>query len=195
MAAAADSTVQVLDKSGNPVSGAVVFIQEGGARPLDSVVVDQINKNFVPEITVVTVGTEVEFPNSDDISHHVYSFANPNDFELPLYKRGTTPRVRFEHPGIVVLGCNIHDSMVGYIVVIDASRFAVTDEDGRAAIPGGAISGQQALQVWSPRLDLSMPLAATFQPERSLEDQVFRVDKRQKLEPKPHQSSLAWEDY
>ena len=76
-------------------------------------------------------GTSVAFPNSDNIRHHVYSFSLAKRFELRLYQGTQSAPVVFDSPGVVVLGCNIHDWMVGYIYVTDDSRFAVSDEHGR----------------------------------------------------------------
>jgi plastocyanin len=154
-------TLTVRDAAGAPVAGAVVFL-EGGARATApagaSAVIDQRDKAFVPQVTVVQAGTEISFPNSDAVSHHVYSFARPNAFELPLYKGGTRPKLKFDHPGVVTLGCNIHDAMVGYVVVVETPYFATADEAGRVVLPGVA-PGSYVARVWSPRLDPPKPLA------------------------------------
>jgi len=105
----------------------------------------------------VRTGAEVTFTNSDIVSHHVYSFARPNAFELPLYKGGTRPTVRLAHPGIVTLGCNIHDAMVGYIVVVDSPWFARADGKGIAMLAGVA-PGEYRVRAWSPRLDAARAL-------------------------------------
>ena len=98
------------------------------------VVIDQRDKVFVPVVTVIQTGTEVSFPNSDSVSHHVYSFAQPNTFELPLYKGKRSPTVQFDHAGVVTLGCNIHDSMVG---CDRRRRYAVFRQDRcRTAVVG-----------------------------------------------------------
>jgi hypothetical protein len=93
----------------------------------------------------------VKFPNSDSVSHHVYSFSPTKPFELGLYKGNVYPPVVFDKPGIVVVGCNIHDSMLGYIRVVDTPYFAVTNEQGVALIDG-VPSGDYAVEVWTPRV-------------------------------------------
>ena len=128
------------------------------SRRPTKVIVDQRDKVFVPEVTVVQTGTDISFPNSDSVSHHVYSFAQPNSFELPLYKGGTRPLVRFDHPGVVTLGCNIHDSMIGYIVVVETPHFGTTDAQGTVTLPD-VPAGSYQVQVWSPRLDPSKAVA------------------------------------
>ena len=102
----------------------------------------------------------MQFPNRDTVSHHVYSFARPNSFELPLYDSGEVPRRwRFDHPGVVTLGCNIHDHMVGYVVVVDSPHYAVTDADGICPTSGTDVPERRpGMSVWSPRLDPARPL-------------------------------------
>jgi hypothetical protein len=112
---------------------------------------DQQNKEFVPLVLPVAVGTAVTFPNRDNIRHHVYSFSPAKRFELPLYSGTPAAPVVFDRPGSVVLGCNIHDWMVGYVYVLPTPYFARTAEDGKARIadvPAGAYEAR----VWHPRL-------------------------------------------
>jgi len=194
----AAGAMSVSDAAGNPVTDAVVwFAAEAGtdriAAATDVVVIDQIDKQFVPGLTVIRTGTEVEFPNSDSVSHHVYSFAQPNSFELPLYRGGETPRIRFDHAGVVTLGCNIHDAMIGYIVVLDDADFAITDKQGIARfarLPPADV----AIQIWSPRLNAAKPL-----PAERIEsaNAVLTVRAPMSLQPHPDVSegSLVWEDY
>ena len=94
-------------------------------------VMDQVNKEFVPHVLPVAVGTEVSFPNHDQIHHHVYSFSRTKTFEIPLYKGEAAPPVRFDQVGAVKLGCNIHDWMSGVILVVPTPYFAMTDEQRR----------------------------------------------------------------
>jgi plastocyanin len=148
-------TVVLRDAAGAAVPEAVVALAgpaRGAAAELPLAVVDQRDRRFVPQVTVIQVGTEVSFPNSDAVSHHVYSFAQPNAFELPLYKGGARPKIRFEHPGVVVLGCNIHDAMLGYIVVVDTPAFGTTDRQGSITL-ADVPPGNYRVQAWSQRLD------------------------------------------
>ena len=132
---AAELSGRVVDPHGDPVRDAVVFVDQlppGAAPRADSrtAVMDQINREFVPHVLPVAVGTEVSFPNHDQIHHHVYSFSRTKTFEIPLYKGETAAPVRFEQVGAVKLGCNIHDWMSGVILVVPTPYFAVTDEQG-----------------------------------------------------------------
>lgn len=133
--AAAEIGGRVVDPQGKPVREAVVFVDQlppgmaapGGQR---TATIDQINKEFVPHVLPVAVGTEVAFPNHDQIHHHVYSLSRTKTFEIPLYKGESAPPVRFDQVGAVKLGCNIHDWMSGVILVVPTPYFAVTDEQG-----------------------------------------------------------------
>ncbi|HUO86269.1 MAG TPA: methylamine utilization protein [Thermoanaerobaculia bacterium] len=153
-AAAAGLTTEVVDAAGEPVADAVVVVREpssAGASASGKAMMDQVDKTYVPHVLPVQVGTVVEFPNNDDIRHHVYSFSDAKHFELPLYQGTAAPPVIFDRPGVVVLGCNIHDFMRAYIYVVDSPHFAVTGEDGEARIDGLA-PGSWQLEVWHPRL-------------------------------------------
>lgn len=150
---AGELLVRVSDKSGNGVSEAVVT-----AMPLDQrrpwvieakAVMDQRNLAFVPRVIVVAAGTSVEFPNNDVVSHQVYSFSAAKKFQLPLYKGGIHTPVKFEREGLVVLGCNIHDEMVGYIYVTEAPYFGKTDGSGSLDL-AGMPAGDYRVTVWSP---------------------------------------------
>jgi plastocyanin len=188
----AASKVQLLDAKGTPVAEAVVWYDGHNDSPLpvEPAIIEQVDEEFVPRLTVIRTGTRVQFPNRDAVSHHVYSFARPNAFELPLYQSGEQPSVRFDHAGVVTLGCNIHDSMLGYVVVVDSPHFAITDADGYANF-ATALPADEPVFVWSPRLDPSQPLQVTA----SADGKTIRVDRRQRTKARPSGGSLAWEDY
>jgi plastocyanin len=152
--AAGTLTVRVTDGKGEPVADAVAVA--GGSAPAaaaprpDTAVIDQVDKTFVPHVLAIRAGTPVLFPNQDDIRHHVYSFSEAKTFELPLYKGTPAKPVDFDKPGVVVLGCNIHDFMRGYVYVTDSPYFAVTGEDGVATL-AGLPDGAYQVTVWHPR--------------------------------------------
>ena len=163
-AAAGSLRVSVVDDAGRPIEDVAVYataadaVTEHGATaaavessaPRPTAIMDQHDYEFVPHVLVVQTGTPVTFPNSDAVSHHVYSFSEAKTFELPLYKGDVYPPVVFDRPGIVVVGCNIHDGMLGYIRVVDTPHFAVTDEHGVALIDG-VPRGDYAVEAWTPR--------------------------------------------
>lgn len=140
---------------GKPVTGAVVTLRaldsgRPSAAPIDAVM-DQIDRRFVPDVLVVPVGSRVTFPNSDPISHQVYSFSPTRRFQLPLYRGVAYPPVDFPQAGVATLGCNIHDDMRAYIVVTDGQHYGRTDAAGvwRAS---NAAPGAYTLILWHPRL-------------------------------------------
>lgn len=152
--AAAHLSVKVTDEEGQPVENAVVtFFPAGGApavAPRDAEMV-QSGKRFSPSILVVPVGSRVKFPNRDEVAHHVYSFSSPKKFDLPLYVGEAVAPVVFDRPGVVTLGCNIHDWMVAHIFVSATPFHAVSGTDGRAHLHG-VPSGGGVIEVWHPRL-------------------------------------------
>ncbi len=128
-----------------------VAMQNGFSAPQEFSV-DQVDKEFVANVTVVNVGSRVLFPNSDDILHHVYSFSPAKVFELPLYGNGRSVDFSqiFEQAGVVELGCNIHDWMLGYVYVAATTLAVKTDENGQATIDG-VPEGSYTVSVWHPR--------------------------------------------
>ena len=155
----AEIAASVTDQQGRPVADAVlVAVPVDGnmrppQRPRDGSI-DQVDKEFFPRVTVVPVGASVTFPNHDDVRHQVYSFSPAKRFELPLYAGVPAQPVVFDKPGVVVLGCNIHDWMVGYVYVSESPFFAKTGKDGKAVLaelPARAY----VLRVWHPQLEMS----------------------------------------
>lgn len=144
--------IQLLDQDNNPVSHAVISIPSESLINTDGqkAVMDQINQQFVPYVLAINQGQFASFPNSDNIRHHVYSFSEPKPFEIRLYKGTPTLPELFEKPGIVVLGCNVHDHMVGYIYVADNNNMvAITNENGLAVFEAKV---PDAVKIWHPQL-------------------------------------------
>lgn len=152
-AAAAPLRVDVRS-GGQPVESAVVTLTPIGRAaaaitPVEATM-DQVASEFAPRVLAVPKGSRVRFPNSDRIRHQVYSFSPAKRFELPLYT-GTPPSpVVFDSAGVVTVGCNIHDWMKGYIVVVDTPHYAVSGADGRVALD--APPGDYLLTAWHERL-------------------------------------------
>ena len=153
-ASAASLQVQVQDKNGKPLPNAVVFLESADAKsaskPLKGVEVVQAAKQFSPAVTVVTTGTSILFPNNDTVRHHVYSFSPAKTFDLKLYAGVPANPVVFEKSGIAVLGCNIHDNMVAWVVVVDTPYFGKTDAQGLLTIDAPA--GSYKLRTWHASL-------------------------------------------
>jgi hypothetical protein len=144
----------IKDQNGQPVEDAVVLATPigGNQPPLHKQArdeMDQIDKEYVPHVKVVMLGSKVYFPNKDDIRHHVYSFSPNKVFELPLYSGTPAEPVLFDKAGPVTLGCNIHDWMLGYIYVADTPYFAKSAKNGQAHIPD-LPPGEYSVRVWHP---------------------------------------------
>lgn len=139
---------------GQPVDAAVVTLTPvgraaAGLAPIEATM-DQVGSEFTPRVLAVPKGSRVRFPNSDRIRHQVYSFSPAKRFELPLYT-GTPPApVVFDSAGVVTVGCNIHDWMKGYIVVVDTPHYAVSGADGAVTLEAPA--GEYLLTAWHERL-------------------------------------------
>jgi plastocyanin len=151
---AATLTVDVKNARGVALQDAVVYaIRDGqtSAPARRTAVMDQKNRTFVPHVLPIQVGTAVRFPNNDDIRHQVYSFSSAKTFQLPLYTGTPSNPIVFDKPGVATLGCNIHDKMSAYIVVVDTPHFAATPKNGRVALQNLA-AGKYVLHVWHPEL-------------------------------------------
>jgi plastocyanin len=193
----AEISVTLVDRDGRGVENAVVSAissgplatpKTGPATALKTAVMDQRNRAFVPRVLVVGVGSRVEFPNNDSVSHQVYSFSPAKHFQLPLYKGEVHPPVIFDRPGLVVLGCNIHDSMVGYILVTEAPYFGSTDASGALALKG-LPKGDYQIAVWSPYIEdeaASLNRTVHLEAADSASERIaLRLPLRSRPEPKP----------
>jgi plastocyanin len=154
--AAAPLNVRVVDSTGRPVRDAVVTLYPAGgaarpAHPIGRYVVAQQNLQFRPFLTVVPVGADVSFPNLDPTKHHVYSFSAAKKFELKLFAKDQSRIVRFDKPGVVALGCNIHDQMSAFIFVTDSGWTARTNAQGMAVF-ADAPNAPARVVVWHPYL-------------------------------------------
>ena len=180
------------------MAGAVVSAEpsSGPAHPAAPVtaVMDQVNRAFEPDLIVVPINSTVSFPNSDTVSHQIYSFSPAKRFQLPLYRGKPYPPVRFDSPGIVTLGCNIHDEMLAYVVVTDAAFFGRTAPNGTWSVD--APTGTYRINIWHPRIrdedkDLHGEMTVTGTAAGSLQLRLKRSLKPAPLEGRPH----SWDSY
>jgi len=154
MVRGAEYACTISGAKGEPVPDAVVSLV-----PLDTPVppppadaraeIIQKDQEFSPYVTVVQTGTTVVFPNRDTVQHHVYSLSKPKKFELPLYNPGKAESIVFDTPGLVTIGCNIHDWMISHLVVVPTPWFAKSDAAGTVKITAPA--GRYRLEIWHPR--------------------------------------------
>jgi plastocyanin len=174
-AVGADLQVLVKDQTGRPVEGAVVWAEGSQEKALPAIQTEivQRNRQFIPPVTIVPVGSVVRFPNWDNVQHHVYSFSAAKTFDIPLYIGQSPKAIEFERPGIVTLGCNIHDWMAAYVVVLDSGFFARTDERGVGLIrnlPAGPVS----IVGWCPRLR-GAPVQANLEGSQSSAELTMKL--------------------
>jgi plastocyanin len=189
--------VNVTSADGAPLKGAVVLVHgPAGSRPHApaAFVVDQVDRTFEPDLTVMPVGSAVTFPNSDNVSHQVYSFSPAKRFQLPLYRGTPYAPTRFEKTGIVTLGCNIHDEMIAYLIVTDAAWFGRTGPDGTWKA-GDLPAGEYRVEVWHPRLReqvelIERDLTVAARSNR-LDVKLSKTLRPEPLGRKPH----SWSDY
>jgi plastocyanin len=153
-ASAGELHVDVRDIAGKSLTDAVAYME--ALRPTSHpapqthrMQIDQVNKRFVPLVSLIQTGTEVSFPNSDNIQHSIYSFSPAKTFTIRLYSGKQASPIVFDAPGLVVLGCNIHDNMIAWVVVVDTPYFAKTGVDGVGVIKE-LESGDYRLSVWYP---------------------------------------------
>lgn len=158
--------LQVQDKNGKPLPEAIVFLEsadaKAAARPIKGIEVAQVARQFKPSVTVVTPGTSVLFPNQDTVRHHVYSFSPTKTFELKLYAGVPANPVVFDKVGIAVLGCNIHDNMVAWVLVVDTPYFGHTDAQGKLTLDN-VPNGTYKLRTWHASLPTGAPAAEQAQ--------------------------------
>jgi len=201
--AAATLEISVVDEQGRPIDDVAVYVTPADgvagaaahAAGEQKAIMDQHDMQFVPHLLIVQTGTEITFPNGDNVSHHVYSFSEAKRFELKLYKGDVYPPVTFDRPGVVVLGCNIHDGMLGYVVVVDTPHFAKTDEQGVARIDG-VPSGDFVLASWTPRArPAALPPTQQVTVGEGTVAAEIRITGRLSPAHEHTVSSLTWERY
>ena len=195
-ALAATLFVAVQTSDGRPLVGAVLTVHalSGTGHPAAPVnaVMDQVNRAFVPDLLVIPAGSTVEFPNSDSVNHQIYSFSQVKKFQLPLYRGKRYPPVRFDQVGFVTLGCNIHDSMLAYILVTDAPYFGRTDSTGSWSVE--LPRGTYKVTVWHPRMRESAEVGrevSVGDTERAAT--TVRLGKT--LQPAPLEGRHSWDAY
>ena len=148
--------VTVKDNKGQSVADAVVSLLPLDTKPIlaplaEPVIINQRDQEFEPLVTPVIVGTRIAFPNRDAIRHQVYSLSTAKRFEIPLYGPGVGETLLFDRAGVVALGCNIHEWMTAYIIVLETPFFMKTQADGLAAL-AALPPGRYRLDVWHSRL-------------------------------------------
>ena len=187
---AGEVRVEIRDPKGAPVADAVASLTPLDAPapvqpPAEPVLVVQEGEEFRPHVTVVVAGTRVSFPNRDAVQHHVFSVSKAKKFDLPLYRGEPPAPVLFDQPGVVSLGCNIHDWMSAYVVVLATPHFARSADDG-AAVIAGLPPGRHRLEVWHARAKAPLTREITVEgvaAARQVISLTLGVDRRVRRAP------------
>jgi len=154
MAQGAAIKIEVNTPDNSILHGAAIYLTS--KQPLPQVKtgtvadMDQVNRQFLPHILVVQKDTQIRFPNSDSIKHHVYSFSPAKVFELQLYKDEHPQPLPFDKTGTVEMGCNVHDWMLGYVYVVDTPYFTQLDKSNNVSLE--APQGEYTLHIRHPRI-------------------------------------------
>lgn len=154
---AAELAVQLVDADNKPIKNVVVYATpksgvEGLPKNFNKLVVGQKDKKFSPYVTVMQTGQQITFSNQDDITHHVYSVSGNNRFDFKL-KAGTSQSTEsMDSAEEVAMGCNIHDWMSGYVLVVDTPYYGNTNEQGELSLTLD-VMGEYEVTVWHPQLD------------------------------------------
>lgn len=176
-------SLRIEDQNGSLLSN-VIATWPGAENTLNQsnnvAIVDQVDRQFVPHVKVIEQGQFVSFPNSDNIRHHVYSFSAAKTFEIKLYSGEPSDPIMFPDPGIVVLGCNIHDQMVGYIYVNDGSEYSQSGKDGMLYVPDNI----SKVTLWHPDLDLMQSARKVVEINSDTEMVTLKLMAPKKPEPK-----------
>lgn len=147
-----DLAVTLLDQNEQPVTGVVVTLHALDAEtpslvPETGLQISQANLQFVPDLLIVPAGSDVSFTNADMTGHHVYSFSPAKPFNIQMIAQGEAESIVFDRVGVVAIGCNIHDSMVGFIHVVDTPWSAISGADGVVSI-ADVPAGRYRIDVW-----------------------------------------------
>ena len=208
LAAAGSLQVTVLDSDGKPAADVAVQLQPsapGSAQPpAEPVRIVQRNIRFVPFVSVVPAGGTVRFVNRDRYDHHVRSQAGGPlgniapaqqfEFRMAAFKgeKESTADLKLDTPGIIALGCHLHGSMRGHILVSTAPWVAVTDDQGRATL-AQLPDGQAELKLWHPeQLADQAPLRLQLVGDQSAEVRVNFAPRRR---PPPITAPARGNDY
>jgi hypothetical protein len=129
------------------------------------------------------------------VRHQVYSFSPAKSFKLALYAGRVYPPLLFEKAGLVTLGCNIHDSMIGFVYITDSPWFGKTNAQGRLAVTALPPGDYRAI-LWHPRFpeheaQLERPVTVNAQG-----DAVLTVRLAQPMQPTPNNNTATrWKGY
>lgn len=152
-----DTCIQVFvnSKTGQGLADMVVYLEPLNGQVLEQsskeIIVGQFDKSFTPYISVSQSKSMVNFVNKDDITHHIYSAGSDNKFSFKIRAGETNTSTQFNHASEVAMGCNIHDWMSGYLLVVDTPYFGKTNAKGQVSFDISK-QGEYSIVVWHPQM-------------------------------------------
>lgn len=156
-AAAGTISGTVSAKAEKAAANAVVYVETVKDMkvepPEKPVLMDQRSLTFVPHVLPILAGTTVEFRNSDDVAHNVFSPDKcAGAFNLGTWAPGGSKTHTFKKAGCVAtILCIVHPDMEAYVVVLQNPYFTTSGADGTFTIPE-VPAGQYTLKIWSEKL-------------------------------------------
>lgn len=162
---------------GKPPTGLGVVMmwpEKGGKKRVAKTrTIEQRGKEFAPHITAVPVGSTIQFPNFDNIYHNVFSISKVKPFDVGLYKSGDAREVKFDKPGIIRLGCNIHANMSAYVIVVDSPHYVLASADGTFEFKSLA-PGKYKVKAWTEQS--SEPTESTLEIKAGANNATLQVN-------------------
>ena len=150
-AVALELTLHLNEKKNLPLDGTIVELvgHDLVSAPQNDHVINQINKDFDPPISIVPKGSTILLLNEDSFKHHIYSLSKGNQFDIPLFSKPSQKEVLLNNHGIVKMGCNIHDWMISYVYVNESD---LVKEVSKSPVTfSGLSAGEYQVRVWNPR--------------------------------------------
>jgi plastocyanin len=157
IAVAGNITGKITAKGAKNGGDAVVYVDKIASKefppPKDHAKIDQKNLSFKPRVLPILAGTTVDFLNSDEVLHNVFSPDQcAGKFNLGSWPKGQTKSFTFKQAGCMpTLLCNVHPEMEGFVVVLETPYFAVSDKDGNYTIKD-VPAGKYTLKIWHEKL-------------------------------------------
>ena len=187
---AAELAIHLVDVKNNPVENLVVYATpKSGVQGLPAnttqLTIDQESKKFAPYVTVMQKGQTINFNNKDDITHHIYSVSGENRFEFKLKANSMKHTQALDTAEEIAMGCNIHDWMSGYALVVDTPYYGKTDKAGKLSLNLREL-GEYQITVWHPQLEVDgNRITQSF--TLSAQQQTLNIALPKELSPLPDQ--------
>lgn len=148
---------ELLIKNG-AVQNVFVYVKSGlddyrFAPPTEPAVISNKNCMYSPHVSGVQVGQPVTLLNEDPTLHNMHSYSkNSKSWNLGLPFQGMKQTKHFDAPEVMVmLKCDVHPWMTGYVGVLPHPYFAVTGENGEFELKN-LPPGKYTVEAWQEKL-------------------------------------------